>query len=334
MTLAPADTAAPDLRTPAPAGGPVVADRAGARVARFGIRLGPADTVWSWSRNMHSMLGITDDCEPGPEVLARAVHPDDRASFRRMLTVALERQQPFCRRSRLARPDGVVRTVETSGFVAASRDRASSEVVGRIALVADWSLPVLDVPDGAFTDGDLAVALLARSDAAYRYAFVRYASLVRHVARRRLRDPTQVDDVAQSVFETLWAHPERFDSTRGSLAAYLQVQARSRSLDLLRSEASRRSRVHRFVDANPQAGPDPAGGISEPAGSDIRTALDLLPAKERQPIELAFFGAMSYRQVSAHLGLPEGTVKSRIRSGLGRLRRLEGMDHLGGDTEC
>ena len=207
-------------------------------------------------------------------------------------------------------------------------------MVGRIGLVADWALPVLEIPDGTFTDGDVAVALLARTEAAHSYAFVRYASLVRRVAARSLRDPTQVDDIVQSVFETLWLHPERFDSTRGSLAAFLQVQARSRSLDLLRSEASRRSRVHRFADANRPASPDPTDDITELAGSDIRTTLDLLPAKERDPIELAYFGAMSYRQVAAHLGLPEGTVKSRIRSGLARLRRLDFVDHFGGETEC
>jgi len=273
--------------------------------------------AWSWSLGMGGMLGIPDDTAPGHDVLVRAVHPDDRAAFRRMLSLALERGEPFCRPNRLVRSDGFVRTVETSGLVAASADGASSTVVGRMGLIADWALPALDVPEGAVTDGEVALALLARTAAAHTYAFARYASLVRRVAQRRLRDPTQVDDVVQVVFETLWQHPERFDSTRGSLAAYLQVQARSRSLDLLRSEASRTSRAQRFADALRLATPDPDDDVPEPPGPEVRTALGLLPAKERHPIELAYFANMSYRQVAAHLGLPEGTVKSRIRSGLG-----------------
>lgn len=328
MTVPAARVALPLIRVAAPSGGVVAADRGAPRVARFGILVGPDGWAWSWSPDMSGMLGVADDGEAGADSLVDALHPDDRSPFRRMLGLAIERRQPFCHQSRLARRDGLVRLIEASGSVWPSPDGASSRVVGRVGLIADWSLPALPIPGGTLSEGDMAVALLARAETAHRYAFVRYASLVRRVALRHLRDPTQVDDVVQAVFETLWVHPERFDSTRGSLAAYLQVQARSRSLDLLRSEASRRSRVHRFVDANRPACPDPAAASPDIGGPDVRTALDLLPAKERDPIELAYFGAMSYRQVAAHLGLPEGTVKSRIRSGLARLRQLDGMGHF------
>jgi RNA polymerase sigma-70 factor (ECF subfamily) len=245
------------------------------------------------------------------------------------LSHAVKQRTSFCYQTRLARHDGYVRTVETSGSVPVSKDGAPQALVGHVVLVADWALPVLQMRDGMFTEGDMAVGLLARTEEAYAYAFAQYVSLVRRVAGVLLQDRTQVDDVVQSVFESLWLHPERFDSTRGSLAAYLRVQARSRSLDLLRSEASRASRALRFSATAETIRNDQYDDVFEPSGLDVRTALDLLPTTEREVIELAYFGGMSYRNVAAHLDLPEGTVKGRIRSGLERLRRLDCIKNLG-----
>jgi RNA polymerase sigma-70 factor (ECF subfamily) len=165
------------------------------------------------------------------------------------------------------------------------------------------------------------VALRARAEDAYAYAFVRYAPLIRRAATGLLRDRTQVDDVVQSVFESLWRHPERFDSTRGSLVAYLHLQARGRSLDLLRSESCRASRVRRFASTTEASTSDEYD--FEHSSLDLRRALDLLPPALREVIELAYLGGMSYRGVAAHLSLPEGTVKYRIHSALVRLREIE-----------
>jgi RNA polymerase sigma-70 factor (ECF subfamily) len=95
--------------------------------------------------------------------------------------------------------------------------------------------------------------------------------------------------------------------------------ARARSIDIVRSESALAERSVRFSGGTGHVnGPedDVVGALSE---AEMRKRLDLLPDTERTPIELAYFGDMTYRMVAENLGLPEGTVKSRIRSGLTRL---------------
>jgi RNA polymerase sigma-70 factor (ECF subfamily) len=87
--------------------------------------------------------------------------------------------------------------------------------------------------------------------------------------------------------------------------------------------------VRRFAGTTDVSNSDEYDGIFEPSRRELRRALDLLPTTEREVIELAYFGGMSYRSVAAHLHLPEGTVKARIRSGLVRLRRIECIKAVG-----
>lgn len=158
---------------------------------------------------------------------------------------------------------------------------------------------------------------------AHAFAFRRYAAAVRASSRRVLSHEGQVDDVVLRVFEDLWENPDRFDPERGSLATYLRVQARGRSIDLVRAE-SRRTRHERSVHLNahhPSHVQDPSSHVVVTyATGELRKYLALLPESERLIIELSFFGGKSYRAVATQLGLPEGTVKSRIRRGLSRLR--------------
>jgi RNA polymerase sigma-70 factor (ECF subfamily) len=130
--------------------------------------------------------------------------------------------------------------------------------------------------------------------------------------------------VCQTVFTELWASPERYDPTRGSLRSWLLTQAHGRSVDIVRSEVSRRRRDERdgvLAAAGPPEA-DVGARVELLALADhVRRALDWLPREEREPIVLSYFGGRSYREAAAQLGQPEGTVKSRIRSGLGRLRR-------------
>jgi RNA polymerase sigma-70 factor (ECF subfamily) len=271
---------------------------------------------------MCDMLGVARTCEPGPHVLMHAKHPDDRQPTLAILSEAVKQRSSFCFQSQLARHDGYVRSVETSGSVALSSDGSPLALVGSVALVSDWALPSrVELRDGVFTGGNVEVALRARAEDAHAYAFVRYAPLIRRAAAGLLRDRAQVEDVVQSVFESLWRHPERFDSTRGSLLAYLRLQARGRSLDLLRSESSRAARGRRFAATTDASNSDEYD--FEHSTLDVRRALDVLPMAEREVIELAYFGGVSFRSVAAHLGLPEGTVKWRIHSALVRLRELE-----------
>jgi len=164
----------------------------------------------------------------------------------------------------------------------------------------------------------LANALCAHDAAALSEAFDRHATQVA-LTVRRIAGGHYVDDVVQDVFIGLWRSPERFRPERGSLATYLAVAARGRTLDRLRSDGAWHRR-HREHGIQPAPGTEVADAVmADVSATQLRLALRALPMNERVAIELAFFGGDSYRQVAVKLGLPEGTIKSRIRSGLRRL---------------
>ncbi len=174
------------------------------------------------------------------------------------------------------------------------------------------------------TDVELAAGVARRDPGALAEIYRRHSGAMWALARRVLRDRHRAEEVCQTVFTELWASPQRYDPTRGSLRSWLLTQAHGRSVDIVRSEESRRRRDERdgqlAVARPPEA--DVEATVEELALADhVRRALDSLPREERDPIVLAYFGGRSYREAAAQLGQPEGTVKSRIRSGLGRLRR-------------
>jgi RNA polymerase sigma-70 factor (ECF subfamily) len=174
------------------------------------------------------------------------------------------------------------------------------------------------------TDDDLAAAVAGRDSGALAEIYRRYGGAVWGLARRVIRDDHRAEEVCQTVFTELWAAPERYDPARGSLRSWLLTQAHGRSVDLVRSEEARRRRDERDARHAPPAPPEcdveaTVAGLA--IAYEVRRALDGLPPEERDPIVLAYFGGQSYRQAAAQLGQPEGTVKSRIRSGLGKLRR-------------
>jgi RNA polymerase sigma-70 factor, ECF subfamily len=152
-------------------------------------------------------------------------------------------------------------------------------------------------------------------------AYRLHSTSVHGLARRLTHDSTLADDVVQEVFLRLWRSPERYDPFRGTLRSYLLSHAHGRSVDLIRSEAARRSRQERDARRriNVSAPPDDEVWAFEEA-ERLRAALLRLEDKERRAIELAYFDELTYRQVAEFLGEPEGTVKSRIRSGMKRLK--------------
>lgn len=170
-------------------------------------------------------------------------------------------------------------------------------------------------------DVELTEAIVGSDEAALAEAYRRHSGASRSLALRLVRDRSLADEVVQEVFVRLWTRADQFDGNRGSLRSFLLAQTHGRSLDVVRSETARRRREER--DARLVR--EPRDGVErEVIGNsivdEVHRALASLPENERTPVELAYLGGLPYREVARQLGIPEGTAKSRIRSGLSRLR--------------
>ena len=182
------------------------------------------------------------------------------------------------------------------------------------------------------SDAVLVVAISRYRQEALAEAYRRHAGAVFALARRLLVDKALAEEIVQEVFLRLWNQPEKFDHERGSLRSYLLAQCHGRSVDLLRSETSRRNREERDLRRTAEAGYDLEHEVVDlTVAEKVQEALTALPEGEREAIALAYFGGHTYREVAEMLDEPEGTVKSRIRSGLKRLRTELVGAGLGGE---
>jgi RNA polymerase sigma-70 factor, ECF subfamily len=171
------------------------------------------------------------------------------------------------------------------------------------------------------SDAALLMAISRYQQEALAEAYRRHAGSVFALAKRLLADATLAEEVVQEVFLRIWNQPEKFDPQRGSMRSYLLAQCHGRSIDLLRSEVSRRNREDREIRRTAESGYDLEREVIDlSVGEKVKHALSSLPEGERAAIALAYFGGHTYREVATMLDEPEGTVKSRIRSGLKRMR--------------
>lgn len=172
---------------------------------------------------------------------------------------------------------------------------------------------------------DALAALLRRAGRGDQQAFAalydELAPLVHGVVLRTVRDPAQSDEVTQEVFVELWRLAARFDESKGSVRGWATTVAHRRAIDRVRSEQAARDRVAREI-SNVEV---PHDDVVERVESTIdrarvRRALDRLTDLQREAVELAWFGGHTYKEVAVLLGVAEGTVKTRIRDGMIRLR--------------
>jgi len=171
------------------------------------------------------------------------------------------------------------------------------------------------------SDADLGRAVSAGDEAALAELYRRHGGACFALARRVLADRVLAEEIVQEVFLRLWRAADRFDAERGSLRSFLFAQVHGRSVDLLRSETARRAREARDAFRSPTVDDDLERAVADLTEAEIvRRTVGSLSDGERAAIELAYFGGHTYREVAVLLGEPEGTVKSRIRSGLLRLR--------------
>jgi RNA polymerase sigma factor (sigma-70 family) len=162
--------------------------------------------------------------------------------------------------------------------------------------------------------------LLTGDVTALAEAYDSFAAVVYSVALRVTGDRQAAEDVTQDTLLELWRRPHRYDPGRGPLRPWLATIAHNRSVDWIRREHAARGRDlrnDRVMSGHvPDIGDDVQASMT---AQRVQRALSRLPETEGKAIRLAFFGGLSYRQVAEDLHIPEGTVKSRIRSGLNHL---------------
>ena len=182
--------------------------------------------------------------------------------------------------------------------------------------------PVPRAADGEERDLALLLAQVARGDhAAFELVYSELAGPVYGMVRHVLRDPAQSEEVAQEVLLEIWRIASRFDPAKGSPAAWALTIAHRRAVDRVRSENASSRREEK-------AAPDLSEEIDDVAdvvaatldGQRVRRCLDGLTELQRESIKLAYYGGYSYPQVAQLLGVALGTVKTRIRDGLIRMR--------------
>ncbi len=161
----------------------------------------------------------------------------------------------------------------------------------------------------------------ARDADAFETLYDEYHRLVYGLALRVLSDQAAAEDVTQAVFLKIWTDPELFRG--GNFAGWIARVARNRAYDVLRSRA-----LHgesEFPESLPTDDALEDTALANVTAERVRDALAQLPDDQRGPIEMGFFGGVTHEQISRQTGLPLGTVKTRIRAGLRKLRHaLEG----------
>jgi RNA polymerase sigma-70 factor (ECF subfamily) len=168
------------------------------------------------------------------------------------------------------------------------------------------------------------VALAARSEeSALAELYDRFGRTAYGLALRILRDPALAEDAVQDAFLTLWRTAPRFVPEQGRASTWILTLVHRRAVDTVRREQRRRT------DSLERAPEPSVEGVDEDAWlrfqrERVQTALRLLPDAQREALELAYYGGFSQSELSERLGQPLGTIKSRMFSGLSRLRELLG----------
>lgn len=164
--------------------------------------------------------------------------------------------------------------------------------------------------------------------AAFDGVYDAVAGAVFGVARHVVRDEAQAEEVAQEVMVEVWRTAPRFDPARGSARSWVLAMAHRRAVDRVRSQQAARDREVRAAALEPNAGAFDAVAEDVEARLEqerVRRCLDGLTRIQRESVTLAYYSGFTYPQVAAQLGVPLGTVKTRIRDALVRMRDCLGV---------
>lgn len=179
-------------------------------------------------------------------------------------------------------------------------------------------------PAGTPPDEELIARVRWHEEPALAAIYDRYSRLIYTIALRIVGDRESAEEVTQDVFQAVWQSAGSFQPT-GNFSAWLIGIARHRAIDATRSRRHRARAREELLDdqrLSSQAGAGDGGADLLMLRAVVRAALAELPASQRQAIELGYYGGLTHTEIAAQLGEPVGTVKSRMRMGLTKLREL------------
>ncbi|HEX8776236.1 MAG TPA: sigma-70 family RNA polymerase sigma factor [Pyrinomonadaceae bacterium] len=181
-------------------------------------------------------------------------------------------------------------------------------------------------PDEAQTlDSKLLHAVARGDEAALASLYDRYRLILFGLILRILHSRPEAEDILQDVFIQVWKTAGSFDDARGRPFTWLVTLARSRAIDRLRALGSRQRVADESVQAAPESISDSeADALQSEQRGVVRAALRELPAEQREALVLAYFEGLTQTEIAARLNAPLGTVKTRMRSGMIKLRELLG----------
>jgi RNA polymerase sigma-70 factor, ECF subfamily len=211
-----------------------------------------------------------------------------------------------------------------------ARERGTSQVHGARTRAFPSPLDMtLSAPSAGLTDLELLSRLIAGDERALGTLYDRHGAMSFALASAIVGDSADAEEVVAESFAQMWRNATTFDRTRGSVVAWVSTIVRSRSLDLLRARR-RRARMLDEAAAMSDEGASPALSTGSPSPDRdvelneaqrlVRRSLDELPAPQRLCLELAYFGGLSQSEIAERLSEPLGTVKTRMRAGMDKLR--------------
>jgi RNA polymerase sigma-70 factor (ECF subfamily) len=183
----------------------------------------------------------------------------------------------------------------------------------------------MSTPQGQLTDEEVLARVARADEAAIAEAYDRFGRVAYGLAFRILRDAALAEDAVQDAFLTVWRTAVSFDPARGKASTWILTLVHRRAVDVVRREDRRRTQPLEAAPAVAGETTDETAAVREQRRA-VQAALAQLPPDQREALELAYYGGLSQSELADRLGVPLGTVKSRMFAALAKLRDLLGDD--------